>query len=189
MTHDLKDNEERVLSSELLYRGKWMSVRNVIVETPTGRRGSRTIVEHSGSVAVVPVLDDGRLVLIKQFRLAAGETIWEIPAGHIERGEEPDACARRELEEETGFRASSVERLFEAYLSPGSSTELMRFYLATGLERTRQMTEDDEIIRVEAVEVDRVMRMIVSNEIKDAKSIAAVAYLRCLGRLSDRSAV
>lgn len=189
MTHEAEENKERVLSSEVLYRGKWMSIRSVVVETPSGRRGYRTIVEHSGSVAVVPVLDEGRLLMIKQFRLAAGETIWEIPAGHIEEGEDAEACAKRELEEETGFRAGSVERLFEAYLSPGSSTELMRFYLATGLERTKQMTEDDEIIRVEAVEVDRVMRMIASNEIRDAKSIAAVAYLHSLGRLSDRGTV
>ena len=171
-----------MLSSELIYRGRAVTIRKVAVEMPSGRRGSRVIVEHPGSVAVVPLLDDGRLVLIRQFRLAAGGVIWEIPAGHIEHGEDPEACARRELEEETGYRAGRVERLFEAYLSPGSSTELMRFFLASGLEKREQKTEEDEIISVEPVNVERAIGMIESNEIKDAKSIAAIAYLNARGR-------
>jgi ADP-ribose pyrophosphatase len=183
MNRAVRDLEEKVLSSELVYRGRAVSIRKVAVEMPTGRRSSRVIIEHPGSVAVVPLLDDGRLVLIRQFRLAAGGVIWEIPAGHIERGEDPEACARRELEEETGYRAGSVERLFEAYLSPGSSTELMRFFLATGLEKSEQRTEEDEIIDVEPVNVEEAVRMIASNEIRDAKSIAAISYLQARGRL------
>jgi len=187
MTKPAGDLEERVLSSELVYRGRAVTIRKVAVEIPTGRRGTRVIIEHPGSVAVVPLLDDGRLVLIRQFRLAASGVIWEIPAGHIERGEDPEACARRELEEETGYRAGKVERLFEAYLSPGSSTELMRFFLATGLEKREQRTEEDEIISVEPVEVEMVVRMMASNEIRDAKSIAAIAYLQARGRLRART--
>lgn len=178
--------EEKVLSSELVYRGRAVTIRKVAVEMPTGRRSSRVIIEHPGSVAVVPLLDDGRVVLIRQFRLAAGGVIWEVPAGHIERGDDPEACARRELEEETGYRAGKVERLFEAYLSPGSSTELMRFFLATGLEKAEQRTEEDEMISVEPVGVEKVLRMIASNEIRDAKSIAAIAYLQARGRLKAR---
>ncbi len=180
------EGEERVLSSELIYRGERLTIRKVAVEMPTGRHGSRVIVEHPGSAAVVPLLDDGRLVLIKQFRLAAGGAIWEIPAGHIERGEDPLACARRELEEETGCRAGRVEPLFEAYLSPGSSTELMRFFVATHLEKRDQRSEEDEIISVEPLEVEKVVRMIDSNEIRDAKSIAAITYLQTRGRLTPR---
>jgi len=183
MTKAAGDWEEKVLSSELLYRGKAGAIRKVAIEMPSGRRGTRVIVEHPGSVAVVPLLDDGRLVLIRQFRLAAGGVIWEIPAGHLERGEKPEACARRELEEETGYRADKIEPLFEAYLSPGSSTELMRFFLATGLEEGEQRTEEDEMISVEPLEFERVVLMIESNEVKDAKSIAAIAYLQSIGRL------
>ncbi|MGH9918440.1 MAG: NUDIX domain-containing protein [Nitrososphaerales archaeon] len=149
MTQPAGDLEEKVLSSALVYMGRAVTIRKVAVEMPTGRRGSRVIIEHPGSVAVVPLLDDGGLVLIRQFRLAAGSVIWEIPAGHIERGEEPEACARRELEEETGYRAGKMESLFEAYLSPGSSTELMRFFLATHLKKGEQRTEEDEMISVE----------------------------------------
>jgi ADP-ribose pyrophosphatase len=183
MTRPAEDLEEKVLSSELVYRGRALTIRKVGIEMPTGRRGTRVIIEHPGSVAVVPLLDDGRLVLIRQFRLAVGGVIWEVPAGHIERGEDPEACARRELEEETGYRAGEVERLFEAYLSPGSSTELMRFFLATGLEKREQRTKEDETIVVEPVELASVARMIASNEIRDAKTIAAIAYLQAMGRL------
>ena len=139
--------------------------------------------EHPGSVAIVPSLDDGRLVLIRQFRLATRGVIWEVPAGTMERGEEPEACAKRELEEETGYRAGRVEHLFDAYLSPGYSMELMHFFLATSLEKREQRTEEDEIIRVEPIEPEKVIRMILSNEIRDAKSIAAIAYLQAAGRL------
>jgi ADP-ribose pyrophosphatase len=183
MTQPAGDLEEKVLSSKLVYRGRAVTIRKVGVEMPTGRRGTRVIIEHPGSVSVVPLLDDGRLVLIRQFRLAVGGVIWDVPAGHIERGEDPEACARRELEEETGYRAGEVKRLFEAYLSPGSSTELMRFFLATGLEKREQRTKEDETIVVEPVELASVARMIASNEIRDAKTIAAIAYLQAMGRL------
>jgi ADP-ribose pyrophosphatase len=177
---------ERVLSSELIYRGKVFKVRKVAIEKPSGRRGTRLFIEHSGSVAVVPLLDDGSLVLIRQFRLAAGGVIWEIPAGGLEPGERPDDCARRELEEETGYRAARVEPLFAAYASPGTSSELMRFFLATGLEKKEQRTEEDEIITVEQLEVDEVLRLIRSGEIRDEKTIAAVAYLVALGKIGER---
>ncbi len=180
------EDGEKVISSRVVARGKVVTVRRVAVRMPSGRRSSRLLVEHSGSVAIVPLLDDGRLVLIRQFRLAAGGTIWEIPAGHMESGEDPVGCAKRELEEETGYRAGKVEPLFEAYLSPGSSTELMRFFLATGLERREQMPEADEIIAVHAVDALEVDRMLATNEIRDAKTIAAVASLQARGTLPVR---
>lgn len=185
MTGGTEPGEEKVISSELVFEGRSVAIRNVAVEMPSGRRSSRVIIEHPGSVAVVPVLDDGSLVMIRQFRLAAGGVIWEVPAGHIEPGEDPEHCARRELEEETGYRPGKVEHLFEALLSPGSSTELMQFYLATALERRQQRTEEDEMITVEILEARRVLEMIESNEIRDAKTIAAVSYLRANGRLSE----
>ncbi len=182
MTPISDDEVERVISSELVYRGRAVTLRRDSIELSTGRRTSREIIEHPGSVAIVPFLE-GRILLIKQFRLATRGVIWEVPAGTLERGEEPEACARRELEEETGYRAGEMEHLFEAYLAPGYSTELMHFFLATSLEKSEQRTEEDEIIRVEPIEPGEVTRMILSNEIRDAKSIAAIAYLQAAGRL------
>jgi ADP-ribose pyrophosphatase len=174
---------EKVISSEMIYKGKAVTLRRDIVELPTGRRSTREIMEHPGSVAIVPILDDGRLIFIRQFRLAAGGVIWEIPAGTMERGEEPEASARRELEEETGYRAGKIEHLFKAYPTPGYSTELTHYYLATSLEKSEQSTDEDEIISVEPVRPEKIIRMIRSNEIVDAKSIAAVAYLQASGRI------
>jgi ADP-ribose pyrophosphatase len=174
---------EKVVSSELIYRGRAVTLRRDVVELPNGRRSSREIIEHPGAVAIVAFLDDGRLLLIKQFRLATRGVIWEIPAGTLERGEQPEACATRELEEETGYHAGKVERLFEAYTTPGYSTELTRFFLATSLEKGEQRTEEDEIIREEPNAPGEALRMILSNEIRDAKTIAAVAYLQASGRL------
>lgn len=183
MVGPVSEDEEKVISSRLIAKGKLVNVRRVAVRMPSGRRSTRLILEHSGSVAVVPLLDDGRIVLIRQFRLAVRGTIWEIPAGHIEGGEKPEDCARRELEEETGYRAGRVQPLFEAYLSPGSSTELMRFFVATRLERGENRPEADEIIAVRQVETTEVERMLSTNEIRDTKTIAAIAYLQNSGRL------
>jgi ADP-ribose pyrophosphatase len=177
------DGVEKVISSETIYRGKSITLRKDIVELPTGRRTLREIVEHQGSVSIVPLLDDGRLLFIRQFRLPTYGVIWEIPAGTLEMGEKPDACARRELEEETGYRAGKLEHLFEAYLAPDYSTELMHFFLATSLVKGEQRTEQDEIIEVEPIEPERVIEMILSKDVRDAKSIAAIGYLRSTGRL------
>jgi ADP-ribose pyrophosphatase len=186
MTRNPGDDLEKVISSELIYRGSAVTLRRDIIELPTGRRTSREIIEHQGSIAIVPSLDDGRLILIKQFRLATRGVIWEIPAGILERGEEPEAGARRELEEETGYHAGKVEHLFDAYPTPGYSMELTHYFLATSLEKRKQRMDEDEIISVEPIEPERVMRMIQSNEMRDAKTIAAVAYLLAAGRLQMR---
>ena len=118
--------------------------------------------------------------MIRQYRHAVGQTIWEIPAGTMEKGETPAACARRELEEETGYRAKSMKLLFECYPTPGYSQELMRMFVARGLNPTERRLDEDEIISVEPVEIERAFRMIGSKEIRDAKTIAALSYLRSL---------
>jgi ADP-ribose diphosphatase len=182
MTKNPSDEIEKVVSSEMIYKGRAVTLRKDIVDLPSGRRTSREIMEHPGSVAIVPSLDDGGLLFIRQFRLATRGTIWEIPAGTLETGENPEDCARRELEEETGYRAGKLEHLFDAYPAPGYSMELMHFFLATSLEKGEQRTEEDEIIKVEPIEPETVSRMILSNEIMDAKSIAAIGFLQATGR-------
>ena len=173
-----KEMGEEVLSSETVYRGRSMHVRRDEVMLPTGRKTSREIIEHPGSVAIIPILGDGRIVLIRQFRLAAGGIIWEVPAGTMERGEAPRDCALRELREETGFRAGRMEFLFSCFLAPGYSMERMHFFRASELEEGSQRTEEDEAISVEPVGAEEAMRMIADGTIVDAKTIASVAYLR-----------
>src|SRR6266702_8300139 len=146
---EAKGATEQVTSSRIVYSGRILKLRQDEVRLlPTGRETSREIIEHPGSVGIVPILEEGRIVLIRQFRLAAGEIIWEIPAGTLEKGEAPEACARRELEEETGYRGEIFKPLFECYLAPGYSMELMHFFVASSLKVMKQATEEDEIISV-----------------------------------------
>jgi len=169
---------EKTLSSRLLHEGKSFSFKTDQVELPNGRMTTRDVVDHPGAVAIVPVLDDSRIILVKQFRYAAGKELFEIPAGTLERGEEPDACAARELREETGYKAESIVRLLSCYMAPGYSNEVIHLYVATGLEKGEKETEEDEEIAVEAVGFDETLKMIEENEIEDAKTIVGVlSYL------------
>ncbi|HUI23950.1 MAG TPA: NUDIX hydrolase [Nitrososphaerales archaeon] len=184
MGHKIQPNEfrENVLSSSMLYRGRAVKLRVDRIRLPSGRETSREIIEHPGSVGILPLLSGNRVLLIRQYRLAVGGTIWEIPAGTMESGETATQCARRELEEETGYRAKSLKLLFECYAAPGYSMELMRVFLARGLQLTKQRPEEDEIISVEPVDSESTFSMIRSGKIRDAKTICALAYYRALAK-------
>ena len=184
MGHKLQSNDflENVLSSSMLYSGRAIRLRVDRVRLPSGRETSREIIEHPGSVGILPLLTGNRVLLIRQYRHAVGETIWEIPAGTMEPGETPIECAGRELEEETGYRARSLKQLFDCYAAPGYSMELMHVFLARGLRPTELRPEEDEIISVESVESERAFRMIRSGQIRDAKTICALSYLRASAR-------
>jgi len=176
------DFGEEVLSSSILYSGRAVRLRLDRVRLPSGRETSREIIEHPGSVGILPLLTDNCVLLIRQYRHAVGGTIWEIPAGTMEPGETPRVCAGRELEEETGYRAKSLKPLFDCYAAPGYSMELMHVFLATGLRPTEQRPEEDEIISVEPVENKKAFRMVRSGQIRDAKTICALSYLRAWAR-------
>jgi len=174
------DFREQILSSNFMYRGRAVRLRLDRVRLPTGRETSREIIEHPGSVGILPLATRDRVLLIRQYRHAIGETIWEMPAGTMEPGETPRECAGRELEEETGYRAKSLTPLFDCYPAPGYSMELMHVFLARGLTSAEQKTEEDEIISVKPVTSERAFRMIRSGQIRDAKTICALSYLRAL---------
>src|SRR5262249_53704279 len=135
---------ETVIGSQSIYEGRIVHLRVDTVRLPNGKESKREIVAHRGAVCIVPVRDDGKILLVQQFRLAAGKTLLEIPAGTLEEGEGPALCAERELEEETGYRAAKLVPLFQAYLAPGYSTELIYAFLATGLTPTQAHTDADE---------------------------------------------
>jgi ADP-ribose pyrophosphatase len=171
---------EQVLSSSVVYDGRAVRLRLDRVRLPNGRETSREIIEHPGSAGILPLLAGNRVILIRQYRHAVGETIWEIPAGTMEPGETPRECAGRELEEETGYRARSLTPLFDCYAAPGYSMELMHVFVAKGLKPKERRPEEDEIISVEPVEGERAFRMIRSGQIRDAKTICALLYVRAL---------
>jgi ADP-ribose pyrophosphatase len=176
------DFQEQVLSSDVVYRGRAVMLRLDRVRLPDGRETSREIIEHHGSVGILPLLAGDRVLLIRQYRHAVGGTIWEIPAGTMEPRETPRECAGRELEEETGYRAKSLAPLFDCYAAPGYSMELMHVFLARGLIQAQQKPEEDEIISVKPVTTERAFRMIKSGQIRDAKTICALSYLRASTR-------
>ena len=135
--------------------------------------------EHHGAVAIIPVIDE-KIILIRQFRPAAGRILYELPAGTLMEGETLDACAARELKEETGYLAGTLSKLFNCYLAPGYSTEIIHFYLAADLEQIEHKTEPDEFIEIFTVTMNDALHMVVSNTIRDAKTICGLLFLEQL---------
>ncbi|MDE3169852.1 MAG: NUDIX hydrolase [Acidobacteriota bacterium] len=149
--------------------------RDRIVE-PSGLKATRDVVAHPGSVVIIPVLADGRIVLIRQFRYAAGRYLWELVAGHKEPGEDPVSGAHRELTEETGYTAVRIRKLLEIFPSPGLLGERMDIYLAEGLTKGKANPEDDEKISRKIVTLAQAERWIREAKICDAKTIAGLLY-------------
>ena len=168
---------EKTISSRLLHEGRHFSFLQDEVELPNGLRTHRDIVRHPGAVAIVPVLPDGRVVLVRQYRYAVGKPLLEIPAGTLEEGEDPLECARRELGEETGYEASELMALLSCYMAPGYSDEVIHFFEARGLRSVGMSPEEDESIEVEVYEIGEITKMMDNNAIEDAKTIIGI---RCL---------
>jgi ADP-ribose pyrophosphatase len=166
--------EERVLHSEWIHDGKIVNLRIDTVRLPDGHEASREIVEHSQAVAVVPVDAEGRVVLVRQYRLPVEAVLLEVPAGSLDPGEDPETAAQRELQEETGFRAGTLERLTGFWVAPGFCTEYIHVYLATSLTEDRLQGDEDERIEVETLSLDDALARIDSGVIEDAKSICGL---------------
>lgn len=163
------------MPDEILLRSRKFSVARRLVSTPDGAHPYDVIV-HPGAVVVLPLLDDGRVVLIENTRPAVGRALLELPAGTLDPGEDPRACAARELTEETGYRAERVSPLLEFYTTPGMTDELMHAFVATGLTAGEAMLEPTEQIRVVVRGWAEVLEDIRKGRIVDGKSIAAVLY-------------
>ncbi|MEM7437899.1 MAG: NUDIX hydrolase [Myxococcota bacterium] len=161
---------------ELLLRAAKFDVARLTFEGPDGAPIVRDVVEHPGAAVILPVLDDGRVVLIRNLRRIVGKTLWELPAGTLEPGEAPEICAARELEEETGFRAGTMTGLTEFFASPGVLNERMYGYLATDLEKTSQNLDEGEEIEVFPTPTWQVRDMLKEGHIEDGKTIALLLY-------------
>lgn len=166
----------RVLRSKMLYRGSIFGVRRDEVIEPGGVRATREVVTHPGSVVVLPVLPNGRIVLVRQYRHATGQFLWELVAGRKEPGENPKRAAARELLEETGYRARSFRVFLDVFPTPGFLTERMYILLAEGLQPGAAQPEDDERIVTKAFSQSELQRMIHRGGLRDAKSIAGILY-------------
>lgn len=171
-------NVERTIKSDKLYQGKIINLRIDTVELPDQKYSKREIVEHPGAVAVIPITEDDKIVMVKQYRKSVEEYLLEVPAGKLEIGEEPIECAKRELLEETGFKSNSIEYLFKFYTSPGFSNETISLFIAKDLVLDVAQPDEDEYIEIEKYEIDELLEMIYKEEIKDAKTIISILYIK-----------
>ena len=164
------------MKRRVLHEGSIGSFELEQVELPTGRQVTFEILRHPGAAAVVPFLNAETIILLHQYRFAAGGTIWEIPAGKLERGEDPELCAVRELEEETGYRAGRIERSGVILTSPGFTDERIHLFCAYDLEPGPTRHEEAEVIEIHEVRLDDALDWIDSGKITDGKSIVALFH-------------
>ena len=162
---------EHPLTEETAWTGRIFSVSRLHVQLPDGREAIRDVVRHPGAVAVVALTEDGRIALVRQYRTALGRVTVEIPAGKLDPGEDPLACAHRELEEETGLTAKKMAYLTSIATSDGFTDEIIHLYMATGLEFTRSSPDADEFINVDLVEVSGLVDAVLDGKVEDAKTV------------------
>jgi ADP-ribose pyrophosphatase len=170
--------EERLLSIEQIYIGRIVNLRVDRVRLPSGKETIREVVEHRGAVAIVPIDEENRVLMVRQYRRPAGRALLEIPAGTLEIGEDPIACAQRELQEETGFAADCIEPLTAFFSAPGFCTEYLRVYQASGLHYSPLEADADENIAVERFSLPEAREMVRRGDICDAKSIIGLLLAR-----------
>ncbi|MEI1421962.1 ADP-ribose pyrophosphatase [Bacillus cabrialesii] len=176
----MKSLEEKTIAKEQIFSGKVIDLYVEDVELPNGKTSKREIVKHPGAVAILAITDEGKIIMVKQFRKPLERTIVEIPAGKLEKGEKPEYTALRELEEETGYTAKKLTKITAFYTSPGFADEIVHVFLAEELsilEEKRELDED-EFVEVMEVTLEDALKLVESREVYDAKTAFAIQYLQ-----------
>ncbi len=168
----------RVIDRKAIYKGKIFDVVEDTIEFEDGSITKWDLVVHPGACAIVPITDDNEVILVRQYRNAEDGEVLEIPAGKLEKGEDPENCAIRELEEETGYKAKVFEKICTTYSAIGFSNEKLHIYKATKLIKGIQKLDHDEYIKIEKYPVDRAVEMIFEGIIKDSKSIIGILAVK-----------
>jgi ADP-ribose pyrophosphatase len=171
-----KRKRAKVLRSKVVFQGRVFGVRRETVIEPSGVKATREIVTHPGSVVVLPVFPDGRILMIRQYRHAAGQYLWELVAGSKDPGESFEQGARRELHEETGYTARRMRKLLDLFPTPGFVSENMVIFLAEGLKLGKAHPEADEKIELRIFSLSEIENWMRSGKIRDAKSVAGIFY-------------
>ncbi len=166
----------KTLESNYVYKGRVVALRLDKVELPSGKTTIREVIEHPGAVGIIALTGKNEVVLIKQFRQAVGEDMWEIPAGKLEAGEDPRECAVRELKEETGFSARHWQKITYFYTSPGFANEILHLYLARGLMAGEQCLDPGEFIDIHPIPIPAALAKVKRGEICDAKTIISLLW-------------
>ena len=174
------DTREVTVLKNTIYQGKILNLRVDVAGLPNGKEAPREFVEHNGGVTVAALTDDAKLIFVRQFRYPYMEEVLELPAGKLEKGEDPLEAGKRELREEAGVTAEQYINLGEFYPSPGYTNEIIYLYGARDLTQVEQELDEDEFLNVEYISLDKAVDMVLSNEIKDGKTQAAVLKLAAL---------
>lgn len=166
------------IESEILLQGRAFKIRRDTLKTPDGRTTKLDIVDHGGSVVILPIDEQNNLLFVRQYRHAAGGDLLELPAGTRDEEEPYETCAAREIREETGMEAGNLQKVGAFYLAPGYSTEFMAVFLATGLKENPLEADEDEFLQLERIPLKRAIEMAEQGEVLDAKSLAALLLAR-----------
>lgn len=180
--------EEKTLTTEKIFAGRVIRLQVEEVELPNGQLSKREIVKHPGAVAILALTDNGKIVMVEQYRKALEKTIIEIPAGKLEGDEDPLQCAKRELEEETGYGCEEMTWLLSFYTSPGFADEIVHLYVAKGLHLIENAAslDEDEFVNLKEVTVEEAVQLIAEQKIHDAKTAYAVQYMQLQEALQKR---
>lgn len=183
----MKKFEEKTVASEKIFTGKVISLQVDDVELPNGKMSKREIIKHPGAVAIIAVTDEGKIVMVEQYRKALERSIIEIPAGKLEPGEEPLRTAERELEEETGYECREMEHLISFYTSPGFADELVHVFVAHQLAKKEDAAglDEDEFVELLELTLAEVEQYLQEGKIRDAKTAYAVQYLQLKQALQE----
>lgn len=172
--------DEKTIKKNYIYNGRIINVRRDDAELPNGNPCIREVIEHPGGVCVAALTENDELLFVRQFRYPYMEVIAELPAGKLEKGEDPFESGKRELEEETGYTAQEYRDLGKFYPTPGYCGEIIHLYAAKKLTETHQNLDEDEFLNVEKIPLNEAVEMILRNEIRDGKTQAAVLKLKAL---------
>jgi len=183
----MKKFEETTISSERIYEGKIINLKVDEVNLPNGRTSKRELIEHPGAVAIVAITAEKKIIMVEQYRKALERSIIEVPAGKLEKGETPETTAMRELEEETGYTADSLQLIQSFSTSPGFADEVVHLFFAEGLRKSESgaVTDEDEFVELMEVTVEEAEQMMLDNRIYDAKTAFAVLWAK--QRLSNEN--
>ena len=169
---------EEKISSKLIHNGDFLVLNKDTVLLPNGKTSTREFVTHPGAACIVAVDEEDNILMVKQYRYPISKVMYEVPAGKLDSGEEPINCAKRELEEETGYKANNFDLIGSLYPAPAYSNEIIYIYLATKLSKTNMNLDEDEFLVCEKIKISKVLEMIMNGQITDAKTqIAVLKYL------------
>ena len=174
----MTDLKESMITTEVVYKGGFLDVRRDEVLLPNGETGTREWINHPGAVVIIPILPNGEIALIKQFRYAARSEFLELPAGKLDEGEDPKACAFRELEEEIGYRAGKMQFIANIHPAIGFANEIMSIYLAEDLKKTNYNRDKDEFIELIPTKMEEALNLVWENKITDVKTIIGLLWLK-----------